>query len=145
MSKLLSPERSLCKKRQKIIVSEENRMKHIANNPNACNVRQYKIDGDVITGTETKRCDYLVLNDDKKVAYFIELKRPCRINEAIDQIQATIEKLKPELPGYICHGRIVCNAVHRVPPSKTIDRIMKYKVKHKGTIEYESRKLEEGI
>ena len=60
----LSASRSICTERQKIIVSREKRSKHTAYNVGNCAVRHYRIDEDVISGNQTKKCDYLVLNDD---------------------------------------------------------------------------------
>jgi len=145
MSRLLISALSKCEKRQKKIVSKEKGMKHTANNLKACNVRQYEIDGGVITGNQSVKCDYLVLNDDKRVAYFIELKRTSHISEAVDQIQTTIEMLKAELPGYIYHGRIVSNAIHGVRDSKTIELFKKYRKKYKGIIDHKSKHFEENI
>ena len=100
MSAYLNSANSLCKQRQKIIISQENRLKHIAKNVNQSKVRHYKVDGDVITDNKTVRCDYLVLNDDKKAAYFIELKGVGGINKTMEQIISTIKLLKNELPSY---------------------------------------------
>ena len=46
------------------------------NNRGKAYVRQYKIDGDVISDPQIVKCDYLVLNDNdnEKAAFFIELK-----------------------------------------------------------------------
>ena len=75
MSVLLSDFTSLCGERQKIIVCEEKRNKYTSKNIYENKVRQYKVDGDIFEkGKEPKKCDYLVFNDDKKDAYFIELK-----------------------------------------------------------------------
>ena len=66
---------SYCGSHQKIIVSEENRVQHRGINNDRNKVRQIKIDGDMWTkGTSTVRADYLLLNEDKKTAYIIELK-----------------------------------------------------------------------
>ena len=53
-----------------------------------------------------KKCDYLVLNDDKRTAYFIELKGS-DITGAIEQIEQTVEKLKRDLLDYDKRLRIV--------------------------------------
>ena len=40
-------------------------------------IRQFKVDGDVVAaGDMSPRCDYLLLNDDAKTSYYIELKAP---------------------------------------------------------------------
>ena len=116
---LLSTSKSHCEERQKIIVSSEKRSKHTANNVNTCVVRQYKIDGEVIPDNLTKKCDFLVLNDDDKQAYFIELKG-VDVEGIPKQIEATINLLEGELAGYIFHSRIVCKRVPKTKPSSWV-------------------------
>lgn len=103
---ILSGHQSLCDKRQKRIVSKEKRSSHIAVNKNGQLVRQYLIDGDVIKDKHVIKCDYLVLNDEKKTAYFIELKGS-KVLHAIEQIEETAKRLRPCLQGYQFYYRIV--------------------------------------
>ena len=96
-----------CRPRQKIIVSEESRVKHIARNVNKNRIRQIKIDGDMWTkGTEITRADYLILNEDKKVAYIIELKGS-NIEHALEQIKNTDVNLSTALSDFQKYWRIV--------------------------------------
>ena len=101
----LSDFKSECGVRQKTIVSREKLNRHIAQNVDNCSVRQLKIDGYAIT-ENIKKCDYLVLNDDKCTAYFIELKGR-DISGAINQIENTVVKLKKYLNAYNIQMRIV--------------------------------------
>lgn len=107
--------KSRCSERQKLIVSEEKRSKHTANNKDNQKVRQYQIDGDVITSRNVDKCDYLVLNDEKKTAYFIELKGS-KMQHAIRQIKNTERMLKNNLCGYTSYYRVVFSgsATHSV-------------------------------
>ena len=145
MSGYLLHAESLCEARQKIIVSREQSMEHVATNAEECTVRHFKIDGGVITDPKSIRCDYLLLNDDNPAAYFIELKRNGKISEAIDQIWATIELVKHELPGYIYHGRIVCKGVNKVQASQTVHKVREHRKRYKGSIIQGTNKLEENI
>ncbi len=84
--------------RQKTIVSRDKRSdcRHIAQNIIRQNklrsgVRQYKIDGNIIKAGN--KCDYLVLNDDLKTAYLIELKGN-KIHDAIKQLEDTLQMMK---------------------------------------------------
>ena len=134
MTNYLSASKSRCEERAPIIVSEEERKKHTANNVDKCVVRHYKIDGDVIPGSHTAKCDFLVLNDESKQAYFIELKGSDVIH-AIDQVEETVSLLKSELCGYILHGRVVCKRVPKHDNSKVTERKLKYqKNNHGGTL-----------
>lgn len=106
--------KSLCGKKQKIIVSRDagNPQQHIAVNESGCIVSQYKIDGDVIRDDE--RCDYLVWNEDKKNIYLIELKGS-DLNHAVEQLENTEKILNNRFFDYLkectTYYRIVLNRV----------------------------------
>lgn len=98
---------SYCQPRQKIIVSEENRVQHRGINNDENRVRQIKVDGDMWTrGTGTIRADYLLLNEDKKTAYIIELKGS-DIEHALEQIKNTDTNLSEALSGFEKFWRLV--------------------------------------
>ncbi len=65
---------SLCSKNAAWIVSRDkgNPQYHRADNRRRAYVTQYKIDGIVIT--TGNRCDFMLMNEDTKIAYLIELK-----------------------------------------------------------------------
>ena len=86
------------------IISEEKGRKHIAENPNRCMVTHYRVDGVILVNE--KACDYILINEDSKTAYLIELKG-CRVDKAAEQLRATAEKFKKELRGYMLQFRIV--------------------------------------
>lgn len=119
----LSDYENLCKdKRQPIIVSQDRRSdcQHRAQNVVKQNnlrsvVRQYKVDGKIIT--DGKRCDYLVLNDDLKTAYLIELKGK-DINHATEQLDNTLKIMKANLPDYTFFLRIAYTGTPAVRYSK---------------------------
>lgn len=98
---------SYCESHQKIIVSEENRVQHRGINNDRNKVRQIKIDGDMWTkGTSTVRADYLLLNEDKKTAYIIELKGS-DIEHALEQIKNTDANLSEALSDFQKYWRLV--------------------------------------
>lgn len=70
-----------------------------------------KIDGKVIPKEykDTKRIDFLLLNETKKAAYFIELKGS-HIKEAFEQLEVTDRHLKPILEKYAIHWRIISHS-----------------------------------
>ena len=125
----LSDYENLCKnKRQAIIVSRDVKSKtdcrhearNIVRRNNLCSiVRQYLIDGNIIK--EGNKCDYMVLNDDMKTAYLIELKGD-RIHHAIKQLEDTLRIMRENLPEYNFFLRIVYtgNCSHAVRDNKTI-------------------------
>lgn len=65
---------SLCDKHALYIVSrdQKNKQYHKGKNVNGCYVTHYRVDGDVIR--DGSRCDFLLINEDAKIAYLVELK-----------------------------------------------------------------------
>ena len=60
---------------------------HVGKNKNRHMIRQFKVDGEVVAaGDMSPRCDYLLLNDDAKTSYYIELKGSDLV-KAIEQIE----------------------------------------------------------
>ena len=128
--------------RHKEFTSSENHCTHVGQNKDLSCVRQFKIDGKVISSTSSEwRCDYLLLNDDKQVAYYIELKGS-DIDHAIDQIEHAIEMIHPSIKKYTVQRRIVYRTgSHAIHNSKVIA----WKCKHKSSAKIESRQLIEKI
>jgi hypothetical protein len=100
---------SKCGERQKIIVCKENNMECRLENIDEQLVRQYKLD---TLGNDSKQCDWLVLNDEKLGAYFIELKNS-DIKKAIEQIYACKEYLKATLDTYAIRMLIIASGFPR--------------------------------
>ena len=128
----LSDYENLCTdERQKTIISRDRRSdcQHRANNVEKQNnlrsaVRQYKVDGNIIK--DGNKCDYLVLNDDLKTAYLIELKGS-KIHDAIKQLEDTLQIMKDNLPDYNFFLRIAYTGkTHTVRDNK----ITRWKDKH---------------
>ena len=116
------------KTRNSKYVSEENHRKHIAINKDRDFVYHMRIDGVVIPRTcaDTKRIDFLLLNETKKVAYFIELKG-CHIEDAFEQFEISHEHLQPILTGYDIEWRLVHRS--RTSALKT-NKVIKYLREH---------------
>ena len=107
----------MCAKHALKITSPANETSHTANNPRKYAVRQYNID-DVLKHNDSK-CDYLVINDDRKRAYFIELKTESDLEGAPGQIETTRRLLKDEasIPQYSHRLRILAK-LDRIPKIK---------------------------
>ncbi|MDR1736079.1 MAG: hypothetical protein LBR85_04315 [Oscillospiraceae bacterium] len=102
--------KSRCSPQEEHIISSENKIVHNAYNCDKNHVRQYKLDGDIFPpNTQPIRCDFLVINDDKNAAYFIELSSYKKIKHAIDQLQQSYRMLQPELHGATCYFCLVLN------------------------------------
>ena len=99
---------SLCDKNAAHIISKDKRNSqyHKGNNIRKAYVTHYKIDGIVIkTGS---RCDYLLINEETKRAYLIELKGSDLV-KAAKQLEATENILQKELLEYSLQYRIIAN------------------------------------
>ncbi len=97
---------SECEAHAPKIVSQEKGRKHIANNVERACVTHYRIDGVVIK--QGNKCDYLLINEDTKDAYLIELKGRDLIGAA-QQLEATEIALKTQLLSYSIKYRIVAS------------------------------------
>ena len=133
---------SLCQERQKIIVSSQKKRKHTAYNTFGACVCHYQIDGVVLTGTERKACDYLLMNEDAFSVYLIELKG-CHLTEAAEQLEATERRLSTELSGYRKFFRIIASHinVHAVRHST----FRRFQHQWRDSLRFESGHLEETI
>lgn len=91
---------------RKIVIARDKgeKSKYIGNNDSEKLVAKYKVDGGLINNGE--KCDYLVLDKNERIAYFIELKGSDLI-KAIKQIESTIPKIKGDIPEYKINARIV--------------------------------------
>lgn len=140
---LLTQDKSLCESRQKIIVSRDagTQRKHRANNPQQkYNVRHYKLDGNIIS--QRTCCDFLLINDSFKNAYFIELKGG-NIDEAVPQLEAGYQLFRSELTGYKFYFRIVPSKVRTLDLQK--NKFRKFKDQWGSRLQYKTDILEETL
>ena len=114
--KQLNEQDSLCERYQRIIVSEEKGKKHTADNKNSHEVRHYRLDGGLVK--QQLCCDYLLLDDTGKKAYYIELKGK-DMEHAVEQVIAGEKICERLLKGYLSFYRIVTSKsrTHNNQPS----------------------------
>ncbi len=134
--------KSLCEIKQPIIVSRDygQPRKHIAHNVTPNNVTHYKLDN--IIKVEGKVCDYLLINEDKSVAYLIELKG-ADLSIAAAQLESTEQLLKTELHSYNILYRIVASKIKTQAVESTSFR--KFREKKKHALKYGTEVIEENI
>lgn len=125
-----------------IFKSEENGCVHIGRNVNGHTIRHFQVDKGIFSQNDPQeRCDYLLLNDTDKRAYYIELKGS-DLEKAIRQIDNTIKLLHPGISTYTVFPRIVYfTGTHDVRGSK----VTKWKAKYRQRVIIRSRKIEEDI
>ena len=126
-------------------VSEENHRKHIAVNGDRNHVYHIHVDGNVIPKScnATKRIDFLLLNETKKVAYLIELKGS-HLGDAIEQLEVSHEALKDLLTDYDIRWRIVYRScTSRIYTNELKKKLKMYKQKYQ--LDPKSSPMEENI
>ncbi len=133
---------SLCNKHASQIVSRDkkNPQYHKAVNREKDYVTHYRIDGVVIKSGD--KCDFLLINEEKKVAYLIELKGS-DLAEAAEQLEATEKVLKQELSAYNLQYRIVANKCKTQEIYST--KYKKYRMRWKGQLVQKTGYIEENI
>ena len=133
---------SLCSKYASRVVSQDkgNPQYHRGINSEKAYVTHYKIDGIVIkTGN---RCDYLLMNEKKRIAYLIELKGSDLV-KAAGQLEETEKFLRQELSGYEMQYRIVANKCKTQEIRSSAYR--KYQIRWKGRLVQKTGVIEENI
>lgn len=133
---------SLCDKNAARIVSRDkgNPQYHKAINAARAYVTHYKIDGNVLkTGS---KCDYLLMNEETRIAYLIELKGSDLV-KAAEQLESTEKALKQELFGYGLRYRIVANKCKTQAIHSSAYR--KYQIRWRGRLVQKTGFIEENI
>ncbi len=111
---------STCDNRKVIVVQQKR--KYTLNNTSEKYVCTVKVDGCLIT--EGARCDYLIINCDESVAYYVELKGKDFLY-AIEQITRSIELLSDKINGCKINARIVLTRVP-APDLKNYPKILRF-------------------
>ena len=133
---------SLCSRNAAQIVSRDqgNPQYHRGIKKNRCNVTHYKIDGVVIKGESA--CDFLLINEESRVAYLIELKGSDLV-KAVRQLEVTEDMLRRELSPYTVQYRIVANKCKTQEIRSSEYR--KYQIRWKGRLLQKTGFIEENI
>lgn len=139
---LLTPEKSLCKKQQEIVVFRDkgSQRKHTAYNPNKQVLRHYKLDGGLVHNQVC--CDFLLVNDSSGKAYLIELKGG-HMEDAIVQLESGETLCRPELNGYEFYYRIIVSRVRTHSIQKSSFR--RFKDKCGSRLKYRTGCMEETL
>lgn len=111
--------------KNKILICEEKNKKLYLHTKEA-NFYRVKIDGGVEQGNLNKKCDFILIKEDKKIWIYTELKGS-KIGEAYQQILKTFEKYKEKEA--INYTAIV---LKRCPKMDTSIQNIQIKLKEKG-------------
>ncbi|WP_157162625.1 hypothetical protein [Cylindrospermum stagnale] len=84
-----------------------NKQEYRLDNSNKLEICKLRVDGCLITDQEGKKCDYLILACQDKLAFFVELKGQ-DLKEAIEQIDSALDKLIPQMADFkFCFVRVL--------------------------------------
>lgn len=133
---------SICSKNAAQIVSKDrgNPQYHKGYNSRGMYVTHYKIDGNVIKSGN--RCDYLLINEDTRTAYLIELKGSDLV-KAAEQLETTENALKQQLSDYRMQYRIIANKCKTQEIHSSAYR--KYQIRWRGRLKQGTGAIEEFI
>ena len=133
---------SLCSKNAVQIISREkgHSQYHKGIDKSKMYVTHYKLDGEIIKNGS--RCDYLLINEEKHIAYLIELKGSDLI-KAVQQLETTEKTLRQELSEYSLQYRIVANKCKTQEIRSSAYR--KYQLRWKGKLIQKTGFIEEDI
>lgn len=133
---------SLCGKHAAQIISKDkkNPQYHKGMNVQNAYVTHYQVDGTVIKAGS--RCDFLLMNEDTKTAYLIELKGSDLV-KAAGQLEETERVLRQELSSYRVLYRIVANKCKTQEIRSSAYR--KYQLRWKGRLLQQTGHIEEEI
>ncbi|GHV65581.1 hypothetical protein FACS1894199_06640 [Bacteroidia bacterium] len=113
-------------------------------NKSSNHLAKYIVDGKLIADKGAK-CDFLLLNCEQKQSYFIELKGSDMIR-AIEQIDRSIDLLKPNLADFAFFARIVLTKVATIDSKSTKLVKLEKKLKSlKGNLKKQTRLLQEVV
>lgn len=115
--------------------------RYIYSNRSLDKLTKYRVDGCLII--DGAKCDYLLLNCDKKKSYFIELKGSDLIR-AVEQIDRTIDLLKAMISDFSISARIVLTRVNTTDLSNSQFLRLEKKVKGlNGDLKKQSQEMTE--
>lgn len=129
------------------IVCRENRSTYRYDNNSQKHVAKIKVDGGLISDPNKKKCDWLLINWDDGISFFIELKGS-DLFKAVSQITSTINAIWNDINDLSVHranARIVLSR-NRIPNYKSDSRYKKFDnlISQKyGDIRIESQQMQE--
>ncbi|BAZ27769.1 hypothetical protein NIES4074_01970 [Cylindrospermum sp. NIES-4074] len=140
-----------CDTRRRIVARDsKNKQEYRLNNSTEQEICKIRVDGCLIIDKEGKKCDYLILSCQDKLAFFVELKGS-DLKEAIRQIDSSLDKLLPTMPDFKCYARVVLNKNPTPDINSSIEIKLKKRLKQQNgdnsreLIKYKSKVLEESI
>jgi hypothetical protein len=130
--------------RPTVVCKDKGKSEYIYENRRKDFLSKYRVDGGLIVD-DIAKCDFLLLNCSQKQAYFVELKGS-DIIRAIDQIDSSIDFLKPQLDDTKIFARIVLTRANTIDLKSTKYLRLEKKIKLlNGNLKQQTRILKETV
>ena len=100
-----------CAQDATVVVGEKGK-RYQLNNPGKKMVCRIRLDHCFLSSSK-KVCDFLVLDCDKKQAYFVELKGR-HVSDAAEQILQSLDRLQEQVQTFTCHARIITSSTPNI-------------------------------
>lgn len=118
---------------KKILVAKGTKTEYRIINENEKVIDKYVVDDCLLrTKQRDEKCDYLILVNEIKEAYFVECKGS-DVVKAVSQLDSSINILNNKLPGYVLKGRIIPTRVYS--PDLRMQAYKRLREKLKGQLE----------
>lgn len=118
---------------KKIIVAKGPKTEYRIINENEKVINKYIVDDCLLkTKQREEKCDYLILINQIKDAYFVECKGSDVI-KAVSQLESSIDSLNNKIAGYVLKGRIISTRVYS--PDLRMQAYKRLREKLKGHLE----------
>lgn len=115
---------------------------YIYENNSSNKLTKYRVD-DCLIDDHNSKCDFLLLNCDKKESYFVELKGSDLI-KAVEQIDRSIDLLHSKFKDFSVNGRIVLTRVNTTDLKNTKLIRLEEKIKRlNGNLKKQTRQMTE--
>ena len=117
----------------KVLIAKGAKTEYRIINENERLIDKYVVDDCLLrTKQKDEKCDYLVLINEIKEAYFVECKGS-DVLKAVNQLDSSINILRNNLPGYVLKGRIISTRVYS--PDLRMQAYKRLREKLKGQLE----------
>jgi len=128
----------------KIVSCIENGRCFELHGPKNWEIKKIKIDGDVIKGNQTEKCDYAITVRDSTpvnhALFYVELKGKDLL-KAISQLESTVIQLKSEFNGFKSHeAHAVCRRIIPYVQASAQVQAVNFKKKYGFLLRWHSQK-----
>ena len=131
------------KSNNKVLIAKGAKTEYRIINENERLIDKYVVDDCLLrTKQKDEKCDYLVLINEIKEAYFVECKGS-DVLKAVNQLDSSINILRNNLPGYVLKGRIISTRVYS--PDLRMQAYKRLREKLKGQLETKNKVFTELI